>query len=122
MFKQIGQLSQLIRQAQEMGGKFQEINERLKRHRVTGASGGGLVEVEMTGTGEVVRLTIDPMLIERREHEMLEDLIPAAVNQAQGKAKQCFVDAIKELAGGLNLQLPGLNEALSQLANGNTDP
>jgi DNA-binding YbaB/EbfC family protein len=99
-----------------MGGRFQEIQEQLKQQRVTGSSGGGMVEVEMTGTGEAIGLRIDPMLIERNELEMLQSLIPAAFNQASAKAKQCYAEAMKGMVGDLNL--PGLDDALARLTGG----
>ena len=112
MFKQLGNMAGILRQAQEMGGKLQELQEHLKGQRVVGNAGGGMVEVEMTGTGEVIRVKLDPGLIERHEIEMLESLLPAAINHAQTKARQCHAEAMKELTGGLNL--PGLDEALAK--------
>jgi DNA-binding YbaB/EbfC family protein len=92
---------------------MQELNERLRSERVTGSAGAGLIEVEMNGLGQVVRLRIDPTLVERQEREMIEDLVPAAVNDASQKAKQLYADAMKSLANGL--QLPGLDAAIAKL-------
>lgn len=71
-----------------------------------------MVEVEVNGIGDVLRVKIDPALMEEGDREMIEDLIPAAVNQAQAKAKQLHQEAMQSMANGLNL--PGLNEALAQ--------
>ena len=114
MFKQLGNMAGILRQAQEMGGKLQEIQEQLKRQRVVGNSGGGMVEVEMTGAGEVVRVKLDPGLVAGNDIEMLESLLPAAINQAQSKARQCHAEAMKEITGGLSL--PGLEEALAKFS------
>jgi DNA-binding YbaB/EbfC family protein len=92
---------------------MQEVNERLKSQRVTGLAGGGMIEVEMNGLGQVVRLKIDPTLVERQEREMIEDLVPAAVNDANQKAKQLYVEAMKSLTDGL--ELPGLDTAIAKL-------
>lgn len=116
MFKGIANIASLMRQAQEMGGKMQESQQLLKSQRVTGTAGGGLVEVEMNGLGEMLKLRIDPSLMENADREMIEDLIPAAVNQAQAKAKQLHVESMQSMTEGLNL--PGLDEALSQFTGG----
>jgi DNA-binding YbaB/EbfC family protein len=114
MLKGLGDLASLLRQAQQFSGKMQAVNERLKGERVTSSTGGGMVEVEANGLGEVLRVKIDPALVERGETEMIEDLLPAAVNQALAKSKQRHVEAMKSITEGLSL--PGLEEALSQLS------
>ncbi|MBW3596631.1 MAG: YbaB/EbfC family nucleoid-associated protein [Planctomycetes bacterium] len=116
VFKGLANLPSLMRSAQQMGGKMQELNQRLRRERVTASVAAGMVEVEANGVGEILRLTIDPQLLERGELEMLEDLVPAAVNEALAKAKQLHVDAMKEMTEGIDL--PGLTQALEQFAGG----
>ena len=116
MLKGLGNLADfgnIMKQAQEMGGKMQQLTEELKTKRVVGNAGGGLVEVEANGLGAVLAVRIDPTLMEKQEHELLEDLLPAAFNSAQQKAKQLHAEQMQELTGGLNL--PGLSEALSQM-------
>ena len=116
MFKGLTNLTSLMRSAQQMGGKMQELNARLRNERVTASVAAGMVEIEANGVGEVLRLKIDPQLLERGELEMLEDLIPAAVNEALAKAKQLHVDGMKEMTEGINL--PGLTQALEQFTGG----
>lgn len=116
MFKGIGNLASIMKTAQQMGGKVQEVQEKLKGARATGTAGGGMVEIEVNGLGEVLRARIDPSLIAGGDHEMLEDLLPAAVNQAVAKSKQLHQEAMQSVTEGLNL--PGLNEALAQLTGG----
>ncbi|MBC8875646.1 MAG: YbaB/EbfC family nucleoid-associated protein [Planctomycetes bacterium] len=116
MFKGLGNIASLMRQAQQMGGKLQELNERLKNERATASTGAGLVEVEVNGLGEVLRVKIDPSLVERGDREMIEDLVPAAVNQAVANAKQLHADAMRSMTEGLNV--PGLDEAISQITGG----
>ncbi len=113
MFEKLGNLSSLLKQAQEMSGKLQTLNEELKKQKVVGRSGADLVQVEANGLGQILKVTIDPGLIERRDREMLEDLIPAAVNQALAKAKEMHADALRGLTGGMNL--PGMDELMSKL-------
>ena len=113
MFKGLGNLANIMKQAQEMGTKMQAVQEELKGKRTTGAAGGGLVEVDMNGLAEVLAVRIDPDLVAKGDREMIEDLLPAAFNAAHQRAKQLHAEAIQQVTGGL--QLPGLNETISQL-------
>ncbi|MCA9258656.1 MAG: YbaB/EbfC family nucleoid-associated protein [Planctomycetales bacterium] len=116
MLKGLGNLANLpglLKQAQEMGGRVQQLNEELKTKRVVGAAGGGMVEVEANGLGDVLAVRLAPELVEKQDRELLEDLIPTAVNDAAKKAKQLHAEMLQELTGGLNL--PGLSDALGQL-------
>jgi nucleoid-associated protein EbfC len=118
VLKGLGNLANLpgiLKQAQEMGGKLQQLNAELKTKKVTGAAGGGLIEVDANGLGEVLAVRVDPSLIEKQDRELLEDLLPAAINAAQTKAKELHAQSMQTLAGGLNL--PGLGEALGSLGN-----
>ena len=118
MFKGLGNLANLpglIKQAQEMGSKMQQLNAELKAKRVTGSAGGGLVEVDANGLGEALAVRIDPSLIAKQDRELLEDLLPAAINAAQQKAKELHAEQMQSLAGGMNI--PGLSDALGGLGN-----
>ncbi len=115
MFKGLGDLANignLMKQAQEMGNKMQQLSEELKTKRVVGSAGAGLVEVEANGLGEALAVRIDPSLFEKQDRELLEDLLPAAINSAQQKAKQLHAEQMQSLTGGLNI--PGISEALEQ--------
>ena len=123
MFKGIGNLANvgaLLKQAQEFGSKMQALQEELKTKRATGSAGGGLVEVEVNGLGEALAVRIDPTLVDKGEREMIEDLLPAAFNAAQRKAKQLHTEAMQSLTGGI--PLPGLQDALSQLTGDGSRP
>ncbi len=119
MFKGLSNLGSMIKQAQQIGSKMQEMNAKLKSVRAKGSAGGGLVEAEVNGLGELLRVTIDPALIEKKDKELIEDLLPAAVNQAHTKAKEQHSAALKELTGGINL--PGLDEAMSSITGGQVE-
>ncbi len=114
MFKELGNMASLVRQAQQMGGKMQEMTAQLKAKRVVGSAGAGMVEVEANGLGEILKVKIDPQI--GSDIEMIEDLLPAAVNQATTKAKELHVEMMQSVTGNLNL--PGLSEALSQFTGG----
>ena len=119
MFKGFSNFTSLLRSAQQMTGRMQQVNESLKQQRATGAAGGGMVEVDVNGLGEVLGVRIEPDLVARGEREMIEDLLPAAINQAQTKAKQLHVEAMQSVAGDLNV--PGLDEALQQFTGNPPD-
>lgn len=121
MLKGLGGLANLgniVKQAQEMNSKMQALGEQLKTKRATGAAGGGLVEVDVNGTGEVIAVRLDEGLVEQGDREMLEDLLPAAFNAARDKAQQMHQEAMKEMTGDLNL--PNLGDMLGNL--GQTPP
>jgi DNA-binding YbaB/EbfC family protein len=120
VFKNLGNLANLpalMKQAQEMGGKMQALQQELRAKRATGSAGGGLVEVDVNGLAEVLAVRIDPSLVQKGEREMIEDLLPAAFNAAQQKAKQLHAEAMQSLTGGI----PGFQEALSQLTGAAPD-
>lgn len=116
MLKGLSQLANLpgiLKQAQEMGAKVQQLQAELRAKRVTGAAGGGMVEVDCNGLGEVLAVRLDPALVAKGDREMLEDLLPAAVNAAQAKAREAHAEGMQQLTGGMNL--PGLSEALGAI-------
>lgn len=112
MFKGLGNLASLMKNANEITGKIGNVSEELKQRRATGSAGGGMVTVEVNGLGQVLNVEIEPSLIDNNDREMIQDLLPAAINQATAKSKQMHVDAMKELTGGISL--PGLDQALGQ--------
>ncbi len=120
MFKGLGNIASLMKNATEISGKIGAVSEQLKQERAIGQAGGGMVEVEVNGLGQVVRVTIEASLIESNERDMIQDLLPAAFNQAAATAKQMHVDAMKQLTGGISL--PGMDDILDQYANGGNDP
>ena len=123
MFKGLGALgniASLMRNAGEMSSKIGQVSEELKLKRATGEAGGGMVQVEVNGLGQVVRVMIEPSLVSSNEIDMIQDLLPAAFNQASARAKQMHVDAMKELTGGLSL--PGMDDLIQQYtATGDED-
>ena len=121
MFKglgNLGNLANLMKSAQEMGGKMEAINAQLKSERITADAGGGMVEVHVNGLGEVIKVTIEPSLVEAKETEMIEDLMAAAMNVAATKAKHRHAESMKSLTEGLNF--PGLGDAIAKFTG--TDP
>jgi DNA-binding YbaB/EbfC family protein len=93
----------ILQQAQEMQGKFQKIQDDLQQVTVTGTAGGGLVSAEVSGTGQIRRVKLDPSVINPADPEMLEDLIVVALADAQKKAQDQAQAEMGKLTGGLNL-------------------
>lgn len=120
MFGALGNMTSMLRQAQQIGGRLEGVNAELKSRRTVGSAGGGMVEIEVNGLQEILSCKLDPGLVSGGDRELLEDLLCAAVNDALTKSKQLYADAMKSLMGGM--ELPGLNEALAKLTGGNLPP
>lgn len=101
-------LGQMMKQAQKLQEKMGELQAQLASAEMTGASGGGMVQVTVTGKGDVRRIKIDPSLADPAEVEVLEDLIVAACNDAKTKAEAYMQERMGELTGGLKLP-PGMS-------------
>ena len=112
MFKGIGQLASLLKNAGEIQGRMQEMQEGLKRLRVTGTAGGGMVTVEMNGQQQLLSCRIEESLFSSGDREMVEDLAVAAVNQALDKVRQAAAEEMSRFAGGFDV--PGLGDALAK--------
>jgi DNA-binding YbaB/EbfC family protein len=93
----------ILQQAQEMQGKFQQIQTELQQMTVSGSSGGGLVKVDVSGTGAIQRIDIDPSVVNPADVEMLEDLVLVAITDAQKRAQELAQAQMGKLTGGLQL-------------------
>jgi nucleoid-associated protein EbfC len=93
----------ILKQAQEMQGRFQKIQDELQLITVAGSAGGGMVTAEVTGTGQIKKVKLDASVVNPADLEMLEDLIVVAVSDAQQKAQKAAQDEMGKLTGGLNL-------------------
>jgi hypothetical protein len=99
---------QLMRLSQQLQTKMSELQQSLESAQLTATSGGGMVTVTVDGKGHVKRVQIDPTCVDPRDVEMLEDLVLAAVTEAQGKAQSAYEQEMKRATGGLPLNIPGL--------------
>ncbi|CAN5643391.1 MAG: Nucleoid-associated protein YbaB [Chromatiales bacterium USCg_Taylor] len=97
-----GGFGNLLKQAQQMQEDFKRVQEDLANVEITGESGGGMVKVVMTGRHDVRRVTLDPALL-KEEKEMLEDLLAAAVNDANRRVEQASQDKLAGLTAGMGL-------------------
>lgn len=99
-------ISQIMRQAQQMQAKINEAQKKLEAMEVEGTAGGGVVKLKITGKSALLSISIDPSLIVADEREILEDLIKAAHDDARRKLEDAQNDEMKGLSGGLGI-LPG---------------
>lgn len=102
--------SQLIQLGQQMQGRISQVQTELESKSVSGSAGGGMVTVTADGRGHVRTVKIDPSVAGGGDVEMLEDLVAAAVSDAQRKAEDLYKDEMKKVAGGLQMpfQMPPL--------------
>ena len=94
-------LEQLVKQAQDMGGKMKELQEKLRHRTAQATVGGGMVEVTVNGQLELLEVKIDPQAVDPRDVEMLQDLVVAAVNQAMARAREMAQQEMQAAAGPL---------------------
>jgi DNA-binding YbaB/EbfC family protein len=99
-------MSQLMKQAQQMQQQMKKAQEELAEKTVEAESGGGMVKVELNGKQELVSIHIDPKALDAEEVDLLEDLILAAVQEGQRKVAQMSQESLGKITGGLGF--PGL--------------
>ena len=103
-------LSNMMKQAQELQTKVAEVQEKMQTLEVIGVAAAGMCEVTMSGKGQALKLKIAPSLLVEEDSKILEDLIVAAFNDAKSKADALMRDEMSNLTGGLPipswLQLP----------------
>ena len=99
-------ISQIMRQAQQMQAKINEAQKKLEAMEVEGTAGGGMVKLRISGKNAMLSLSIDPSLMKEDEREIVEDLIKAAHDDARRKLDDAQNEEMKGLGGGLGI-LPG---------------
>lgn len=100
--------SGMMRQAQNMQKRMEELQKKLDEAETEGISGGGLVRVILSGKGELKKLELNASLCVAEEKDVLEDLVIAAHNDALKKISQKREEEMGELMSGLKLP-PGIN-------------
>jgi nucleoid-associated protein EbfC len=100
----------------DMMGKFQEMQDRLKEVResmedimVEAEAGGGMVRVKANANRKIIKIDIDPDVIDKNESEIMEDLITAAVNKALDKAEERGREELEGATKGMMPNIPGLD-------------
>lgn len=93
----------ILAQAQEMQGRFKQVQEELQAMTVSGSAGGGMVVAEVSGTGQLKKIKLDPSVVNPADIEMLEDLVTVAISDAQNKAQTMAQEQMGKVTGGLSL-------------------
>lgn len=99
----LGDMAGMMKKAQEMQGKMAEMQEGMDAILVTGESGAGLVKATATAKGELKALDIDPSIFNGDDKEVVEDLILAAIKDAQAKASDRAQEEMAKVTEGLGL-------------------
>ena len=95
-------MGDIMKQAQQMQENLQKAQDEIANLEVIGESGAGLVKVTMTGRHDVKRVEIDQSIM-NDDKEMLEDLLAAAVNDANRRVETTTQDKMSEFTTGLGL-------------------
>jgi hypothetical protein len=101
-------LGGLLQQAQQLKDRLSSMQEDLATRTVEASAGGGMVTVTVNGRLELVKLRIEPSLLESPDVEMLQDLVVAAVNEGVRAARGMMESELGKLTGGLGIKLPGM--------------
>jgi DNA-binding YbaB/EbfC family protein len=101
-------IQELMQMGQQLQARMAQLQEELSAREISASSGGGMVTATVDGKGTVTRIVIDSTVADPRDVEMLEDLVLAAVTQAQGKAQGQYEEDMRKAAGGMPIQIPGL--------------
>ncbi len=96
-------IGNMMKQAQQLQKKMNEVQEKLENIEVEGTAGGGLVKVISSAKGNIKKVTIDETLMKASEKEMTEDLILAAINDAKKRAEEKTAEEMKNITGGIAL-------------------
>ena len=99
----LGDMAKMMKSAQELQTKMTQMQEDLEHLEVTGEAGAGLVKATATAKGELKALDIDPSIFNGDDKEVVEDLILAAVKDAQAKAAQKAKDEMERLTESMGL-------------------
>ncbi|PID35562.1 MAG: 30S ribosomal protein S21 [Rhodobacterales bacterium] len=99
----LGDMAKMMKAAQEMQSKMAETQEALDQITVTGESGAGLVKATATAKGELTGLDIDPTIFDPNEKQVVEDLILAAIKDAQSRAAARMEEEMAKVTEGLGL-------------------
>ncbi len=96
-------LGNMLKQAQQMQSRMQEMQAKLEATEVEGQAGAGMVKVKLTGKGDLRRVSIDPSLMAAEDREVLEDLIVAAHADAKQKVEATMAEEMQKATAGMGL-------------------
>src|SRR5215813_8927973 len=99
-------LGGLLQQAKDLQERLTSVQDEIAARTAEGRAGGGMVTAVVNGKFEVLRVNIEPSLLETPDREMLQDLVVAAVNDAMRAARAFVAEEMQKVTGGL--PIPGL--------------
>ncbi len=107
---EMNNFQQILEMGQQVQARLTQLQSELGQKTVSSSSGGGMVTATADGKGRIRKLKIDPSVVQGGDVEMLEDLVLAAVSEAQNRAQQLYEEEVRKLSGGFPLpfQLPDL--------------
>ena len=105
-----------VKALQQMLAQFRQVQETLEKRigelSVEASAGGGMVSVKMNGQKQLTEVRIEPELFKSKDHEMLQELVLAAVNEANRRVDEALSKQMKDLTGSvpgiMGLKIPGL--------------
>lgn len=103
----MGNMAGMMKKVQKLQADMAKMQEELKQRTVESTSGGGAIQVVITGEKQIQSIKIAPSAVDPEDVEMLEDLIVAAVNEAIKKVDEMTAQEMGKVTGGYNLP-PGL--------------
>jgi nucleoid-associated protein EbfC len=103
-------IQQILQMGQQVQARLSQLQAELGQRTVSCSSGGGMVTVTADGRGKIRSIRIDKSVVDPEDVDMLEDLVLAAVNEAQSRAGELYEEEMRKVSGGLSLpfQIPGL--------------
>jgi len=106
----LGKIGKMMHMMGELKTRLPEMQKKLNESQYTASAGGGVVKATVSGKLRIVGIELDKALLGDVSPEVLEDMIKAAVHDAQEQAADAAKEAMKELTGGA--EIPGLGGLL----------
>ena len=97
---------QILEMGQQVQARITQLQTELAQKTVSTSSGGGMVTATADGRGRIRAIKIDPTVVQAGDVEMLEDLVLAAISEAQTRAQQIYEEEMRKLSGGLPMPFP----------------
>jgi DNA-binding YbaB/EbfC family protein len=95
-------MKSIMKQAQNFQAEMKKKQDELAKQIFEASAGGGMVTATVNGKHELIKLTIDPSIVNKDEIEMLEDLVTAAVNEGFKRATEAIQASLSGMMGGLS--------------------
>jgi hypothetical protein len=104
--REMTNFQQILEMGQQVQARLSQLQGELAQKTVSTSSGGGMVTATADGRGRIRAIKIDPSVVQAGDVEMLEDLVLAAVSEAQTRAQELYDNEMRRVSGGLSLPFP----------------